>query len=148
MLVYNKAKEMLLNGQLNLLNDTIKVMLVDSSYTPNPDDDYVGTSGAATAEVSGTGYVGGHGGAGRKVLTNKVVVEDDTNDRAYFDADDVTWTSIDVGSIQAAILIKEGAVDDSTSLLIAYIDQGGFPVTTNGGDLTIQWDAGGILHLS
>lgn len=148
MLIYNKAKTLLMNGQLNLLNDTIKVMLVNSSYAPDPDDDYVGNSGVASAEVSGTGYVGGYGGSGRKILTNKVITEDDTNDRAYFDADDVTWAGINAGTIAAAVLIKEGVTDDNTSLLIAYIDQGGFPVITNGGDLTIQWNTDGILQLS
>lgn len=60
----------------------------------------------------------------------------------------MTWTAINAGTVQAAILILEGKSDDSTSILIAYIDQGGFPVTTNGGDLTIQWSASGILQIT
>jgi len=45
----------------------------------------------------------------------------------------------------AAIIFKQGAAD-TDSELIAYIDSGGFPKATNGGDLTIQWNANGIVH--
>ena len=40
-LVYNRAKRMLLDGTLDLDNDVIKVMLVDSGYTVNADDNFV-----------------------------------------------------------------------------------------------------------
>jgi len=147
-LVYNIAKKMLMDGSLNLLNDPVKVMLVGASYVPNADDKYVAPSGAGGAEISGTGYTPGWGKTGRQLLTNKAVAEDDSGDRGYLTADNVTWTAINAGTVQAAILIREGQSDDSTSILIAYIDQGGFPITTNGGDLTIQWSASGILQIT
>lgn len=148
---YNRAKKEIMDGTISLLSDTIKVMLVTSSYTFNPDHDFIDMGGAndpADHELSGTGYTGGYGGSGRKTLASKAITEDDPNDRAEFDAADVTWTSINAGTIRAAILIKEGT-NDADSKLIAYIDNAAqFPLVTNGGDVTLQWNAEGILQIS
>ena len=72
---------------------------------------------------------------------------DKPNDRAEFDAADVTWTSIDAGTAAQGTLLKE-ITNDAASLTIVNIDTGGFPITTNGGDLTMQWNAEGISQLS
>ena len=145
---YNRAARRILDGNLNLTSSTLKIMLVDAGYTFNADHDFVG-SGAGTPggeELSGTGYAAGFGGAGRRTLANKVFSEDDTNDRGEMDCDDVTWTAINAGAAAAAIVIKEGT-SDADSELIAFFDSG-FPVTTNGGDLTLQVNAEGLLQLS
>ena len=149
-LVYNRAKKELLDGTLDLVNDTIKAMLVTSSYVADADDDFVDEAGANDPidhELSGTGYVAGHGNSGRKTIASKAFSEDDPNDRGEFDAADLVWTAINAGIADAVILLKEGSSDDTDALLIAYIDSGGFPVTTNGGDFTVQWNAEGILQL-
>jgi hypothetical protein len=135
--LYNKGKTEILNGGIDLLNDTIKVAMVTSSYSPDKDaDDYFDD---VTNEVSGTGYT-----AGGKALTNKSVSQDNTNDRAKFDADDVTWT---VATITArAAVIYEDTGTDSTSPLIAFVDFGE-DYSTSGEDFTIEWHADGILYL-
>lgn len=148
--VYNIAKKEILDGTLDLDSDSgVKVMLVTSGYSANPDDTVIG-SGVGTPggeEFSGTGYTGGFGGAGRKVLGARVVNQDDTNDRAEFDdTADITWSSIDGDTASAAIIVKEVSTD-SDSRLIAYIDTGGFPITANGGDITLQWNAEGIIQI-
>jgi len=146
---FNQAKKDVMDGTINLDTDTLKVMLVDSGYTFNPDDDFI-SSGAGTPggeELSGTGYVAGFGNSGRKTLTTTTVTADDANNRGELDADNVTWTAINAGTAAAAIIIKE-VTNDAASRLIAYVDTGGFPLTTNGGDLTIQWNAEGILHIT
>lgn len=147
--LFNTAKKMIMDGSLDLLVDTIKVMLIDTGYTFNPDDDYVSViTGAPSKELSGTGYVGGFGGSGRKALANKSIVANKTVDKAVFDADDLTWAAIQAGTVYAAVLIKE-VTSDADSILIGYIDTGtGFPKVTNGGDLTVQWSADGILTLA
>ncbi len=147
--LYNLAKKEMLDGTIDLLTDTIKVMLVTSSYVANADDDLVDAGGANDAvdhELSGTGYTAGWSNSGRKTLGTKAISEDDPNDRAEFDAADLTWSAINAGTAAAAILIKEGGADDTTSRLIAYIDTGGFPIVTNGGDLNVNWNAEGILQ--
>lgn len=148
-LVYNRAKKEILDGTMDLLTDVLKIMLVTSSYVADPDNDFVeeGVDDANEHELSGTGYGAGFGGSGRKTLSGKGVTEDDANDRAEFDdSGDITWTGINAGTAAAAILYKH-ITADTASILIAYIDTGGFPVVTNGGDLTIQWNAEGILQL-
>ena len=151
--VYNKAAEEMWDGTIDLVNDTIKVMLVTSSYTADKDDLVVDAAGAndpVDHELTGTGYTAGWGNSGRKTIGGtKTIAADNANDRAEFDSSaDITWSGIDAGTAAAAIIIKEGGANDTTSRLIAYIDSGGFPVVTNGGDLTIQWNAEGILQLS
>lgn len=148
-LVYNTAKKEIMDGTIDLLVDTIKVMLVTSLYVVNADDTVVDTGGAADpvdAELTGTGYVKGWGAAGRKALASKTATVDNVNDRAEFDAADLTWALINAGTAAAAILIKEGGANDTTSRLIAYIDTGGFPFVTNGGDMIVTWNAEGILQ--
>ena len=151
-IVYNRAKKELLDGTLDLVSDVIQIMLVTASYVANANDDFVDEAGANDPidhELTGTGYAAGYAGAGRKTLAAKAFAEDDPNNRGEFDdTADITWTAINAGTAAAAVLIKKGSADDTTGLLIAYIDQGGFPVVTNGGDLTIQWNAEGILQLA
>jgi len=134
--------------RIDLLNDVIKVALVGSTYSVNADDSFFNPSVYLT-ELGGTGYTGGYGGSGRKTLSSKVITRDDTNDRAEFSAAPVTWTAINAGTAAAAVIIRERSLTgDTMSELIAYINTGGFPITTNGGDLTLTWNAEGILQLS
>jgi hypothetical protein len=129
-------------GRINWLSDTIKVMLVTSGYTFNRDHDF---ASAVSSELSGTGYVGGFGGSGRKTLASKTITEDDTNDRAVYDAADSVWTAINAGTAAGAIIIKEGTSDADTEL-ICFLD--GASVVTNGGDVTLVYPSTGAFYLS
>lgn len=137
----NKGKHGVLGGTIDLLNDTIKVMLVSATTNVNADLNFVTT--IAANELSGTGYTGGFGGSGRKTLASKTVTEDDTNDLAYFDAADTTWTGIDAGTAVMALLIKE-VTNDADSIVIGWVDI--TDTATNTGDLTIVWAATGLLR--
>lgn len=131
-------------AMISLTGDTLKVMLVTSGYTFNPDDRFV--SSASGSEISVTGYTGGFGGSGRKSLASRTLSADDTNDRGAFDAADVTWTALSSGAtIAAAILFKE-LTSDALSPMIAYFDITDTP--TNGGDITVQWNSAGLLTLT
>jgi hypothetical protein len=143
-LVYNVGKKVIMDGTIDLLTNNIRVMLVDNTYTPDVDDAHMAiASGPIAAELSGTGYT-----ADGELLSNKAVNQDDTNDRAEFDdTADLTWTSISAGTADACVVYYDSGTG-STSWPICYIDTGGFPVVTNGGDLTIQWNAEGILQLA
>ncbi len=136
--VYNSAKVAMIDGTIDLDTDTINVLLVTSSYTPNKDthdfrDD-------VTNEVVGTGYT-----TGGKALVNKTVTQDNTNDRAKFDADDLAWTSATI-TARAAVLYKARGGSSSADELIAYID---FLAdkTSTAATFTIQWHADGIFYL-
>lgn len=144
--LYNRGAKLLGDntGRVNFLGDTIKIMLVTSGYTFNRDHDFV--SSASGSELSGTGYTGGFNGSGRKTLGSKTITEDDTNDRAVYDAANPSaWTAINAGTVAAAIIIKENT-SDADSDLIAYLD--GSAVATNGGDLTVSFHTDGLWYLS
>lgn len=148
--VYNKAAEEIATGTIDLLNDTIKTMLVNSTYSAARTDlvvDAGGANDALDAEISVSGYTGGWGGSGRKSLTSKTLTVDQPNNRAEFDAADLTWTALGSGAtIAAMILIKEGGSNDTTSRLIAYLDV--TDTSTNGGDITFTFDSQGIIQFS
>lgn len=144
----NHGATLMANGSLDLLADTVKVMAVDATFAFNPDSDFVddgSANDAASHEIAGAGYAGGFGGAGRKVLASKTITEDDANDRAYFDAADVSWTGLNAGTIGMLLLIKE-ITNDAASIVIAALDPA--DLVTNGGDVNAVWNAAGLLQLT
>lgn len=141
---YNKGKAVVMDGTVDLVNDTIKVILVTSSYSFNADHDFA--DDVSANEISVTGYTGGFNGAGRKTLASKTVTVDNTNDRAYFDAADLTWTSLGAGAtVGGAVLVKE-ITNDAATPLIGFIDFS--DTATNGNDFTVSWDSNGILRIT
>lgn len=136
-LVYNKGKTAILNGDIDLLTQDIKVALVTSSYSPDKDaDDFFDD---VTNEASGAGYT-----AGGKSLASKAVAQDNANDRAEFDADDLQWV-VSTITARACVVYYDTGVD-ATSILIAYIDFGS-DFSTVAETFTIEWDTEGILYL-
>jgi len=134
--IYNRFKANLMNKEVDLEADTIKVALLDNNHSFNADDNT--WSDVSANEISGTGYT-----AGGEELANKSVTQDDTNDKAVFDADDVSWTSATFTAYHAVIYDDTLASDD----LICSIDFGGAKSVSNG-TFTIQWDSNGIITLS
>jgi len=126
-----------MNGSIDLDTDTIKVMLVTSSYTPNQDTHEFKSD--VTNEVTGTGYT-----AGGATLSNKSVTQDNTDDEGVFDADDVTWSNSTI-TARGAVLYKSTG-NDATSPLICYFDFGENKSSSNG-DFSIQWNSEGIINL-
>lgn len=124
---------------------TIKTALSTTTHVPNKDDQFyddVGADDLIDGELSGTGYT-----AGGDAMGGEAHVYDAANDRVEFDATDAAWTAIDAGTAAQATVQKHTGTA-TTSPLICNVDTGGFPVTTNGGDLTIQWNAEGIFWLT
>lgn len=142
-LVYNVGSYQLQHRDVDWLNDTIEVILVKSTYTPNKDDT---NSVYAAAEISGvSGYVGGFGGAGRKVLSGKTLTNDTTNDRTVYDAADPSAWTLAVGdTVGGAIIGKKGSANDSTAVPLFFLDFADTP--TNGSTFTIVFDANGITY--
>ena len=143
----NKLRHLLATKALDLVNDSgIKVMLVGSGYTPDKDHSFVDSiTGGTSKELSGTGYTAGFGGSGRKALASRAVVRDDTADKVYFDAADVTWAGINAGTIAYVALVKE-VTNDADSPLLAILDPA--DTVTNGGDITLQFAADGLVALT
>jgi len=60
----------------------------------------------------------------------------------------VTYTSVTGNSVEALVIYVDTG-SSATSPLVAYIDTGvtGLPVTPNGGNISITWNASGIFAL-
>lgn len=128
-----------MNGGIDLDTDTIKVMLLTSSYTPDQDnDEYI--DDVSANEVSGDGY-----DAGGKALESKSVTQDNTDNEGVFDAADLTWSSSTI-TARYAVIYKDTETP-GTSPIICVVDFGEDKVSS-AGDFTIQWAAEGILNLN
>lgn len=144
---YNVAKKQLLDGDLdfNAPND-IRVLLLEAATDENADDATVSAvlARAGTTELTSTGY-------SRQALTGETTSQDDANDRAEFDADDVTFSSVSQAASETvvAVVYYKHVTDDTDAIPIAFDDSlTGLPLTPNGSDITITFSAEGILQLS
>lgn len=139
--VYTTAKKGLMDGTIDLTGD-IRVMLCMSNTTADEEEDTTFIDQFTTLdEHDGANYV-------RKALASGAVTNDDANDRGEFDAADVVWTALGAGTRAAAGLVLYLFVsDDTDSVPIAWIDDGA-PFSPNGGNVTYQWNAEGIIQLT
>src|SRR3954471_10153809 len=103
----------ILNGAIDLDTTTLKVMLVNNSYTYDPDHPFVssgaGAANLATNEIVATNYTGGFAGAGRKTAT-VTLAEQTANNRVVVKIADLTWTALGGATndtVAAAVLIRE-----------------------------------------
>ena len=72
-----------------------------------------------------------------------------TQATGIFDGTDLTFTAVSGATVEAIVLYRKNGGANTTWPLIAYIDAGvtGLPVTPNGGNITITWNASGIFAL-
>ena len=130
--LYPKWKEQLLQftANNNLSAGTVKVALVDTGvYTYNSANQFYTSVSSAVVGTPQT--------IGSKTFTDGV-----------FDGADVTFTAVTGASVEALVLYVDTGTA-GTSPLVAYIDTSvtGLPVTPNGGDISITWNASGIFAL-
>ena len=126
---YRKGYLNLHLGNIDLANHDIKVMLSDSSITPDQANAEIPAD--VVNEVVGTGYV-----AGGKSLANKLLFT--SGDTVVFDADDVLWATSTITARHAHIY------DATANLLIGFISADA-DVSSTSGDFTIPWDPLGII---
>lgn len=129
--IYPEAKDAILSGEIDLLNDTIKVVICSSTYTYNAAHDFAD-------DLSG-------------VLATSDALASKTLTAGVFDAADVSYASV-TGTVERWILKKDTG-SDATSPLIAYFDTKTGSAAINSGALAaapygIQWDAAGILSIA
>jgi hypothetical protein len=139
--VYDNAKKLFMQGDLDWVNDTFKVLLLgDAGAGTDAGLEFV--SEVSGEELDGTGYTPGFAGSGRKALASKSVLLSDG--KAQAQADDLTWAAIDAGTAYAAVVYKP-VTNDADSLLIAFVDFA--DTVTNGGDFDLNWPADGVFYL-
>lgn len=127
--LYPKGKAHLLGlaTQVDLVVDSIKAMLIHSATTA-----YGGTNEYVADLVSG-GIIARSG-----ALASPAVAS------GTFTANNVTLTAVTGASVDALILYKDTG-SDATSPLIAWFDV--TPLTPNGGDIVVAWNASGIFAI-
>jgi hypothetical protein len=113
----------------DLDDGTVKVALVDTgTYTYNSAHDFLDDL---------TGVVGT-----AQTIANTTIAA------GLFDGDNVTFSAVSGNTVEALVIYIDTG-NSATSPLVAYIDTSvtGLPVTPNGGDITVTWNASGIFQL-
>jgi hypothetical protein len=142
--IYPKYKEKLLGtdgttadgANTALTSNPIRVSLIDTgNYTYSASHQYVSDVGSD--------------GVNHRWIANSAPLTTKTVTNGTFNADDVTFTSVTGSNTAGALIIWHEGGATTNSNLIAYLDTGvtGLPVTPNGGDITVTWNASGIFTL-
>lgn len=128
--IYPAFKATMWQASYNLSSATVPTDLIDTgTYTYSSSHDFYN-------DVSGSVHTSS--GLASKTFTN-----------GTFDAADITHSSVTGNSVEAIIIWVDTAGASSTDPLVIYLDTSitGAPVTPNGGDIVIQWNASGICAL-
>jgi hypothetical protein len=137
----NIAKSRMMSGDMDLNTDDMRLFLLMTNTTFDTDVDTDNTGSFTLDEMDGTNYA-------RQALANEAVNTDDANDRAEFDADDVSISALGNGTraMQGAG-IHEFITNDAGSFPLCWVE---FSSTINPGGSTfsIQWNAEGIVQLT
>lgn len=133
------------NVDLDAAGTVMRVMLErsTSTYSANKDHEFVDDL-TNFVECSVASYA-------RQTVANKLIEEDDTNDRSELHFDDVEFGALETGQIVKGyvIYLQTGGNDSSPAddLLVAYVDTAtGLPATLGGGDFTLRVNAQGVLQ--
>lgn len=141
--VYDNAKRAFFAGELDLDSNDIRVIICMTNTTADTDftADTIGGIGTLD-EHNGTNYV-------RKACASEAISEDNTAHRAEFTFSAITWTALGAGTRQlAGFLVYKHVTNDSDSIPLIWIDTGGFPFASNGGDVTFTPNADGVLQIA
>jgi len=144
--LFNEFSKELLSGTHNLAagGNTIKVMLITNAFPP--------TAGTTTptksdfTECSGTGYSAG----GYTISTNMSVTAVSGSTYKWDSTDNPSWTQNGAGptNIYYAVIYND---TDASDKCIGFIDMttdgGTTPISLQAGNVSITWNASGILTL-
>jgi hypothetical protein len=138
--LYGSFLKKALAKEIDFLNDTIKVMLLADTYTPDQDvNDY--KEDIIANEVTGTNYT-----TGGATLANKAVAYDGATNTLKLDADDTQWVSSTI-TARYAVIYDDTPGTDATKPLIGYVDFGQNESSSNG-NFIISWNAAGIATIT
>ena len=142
--VYTESLADLMSGDIDLDTHDIRCRLVMTNTTADTDEDAATWAAFSVPdEMDGANYAA-------VALTTEAVTADTANDRGKFDADDVTFSSLGVGTRNVLAVVVVKYVDGGNAdIPIFYIDSGFSPptgVAANGGDFKVTWHADGIAY--
>jgi hypothetical protein len=130
--IYPKWKEAIIQGSANSsLTGTVKSLLIDlADYTYDATDEFL-------SDIAGASIVSTSAAIGSKTYTN-----------GLFDGANVAFTAV-TGDVSEALIYFIDTGVSATSRVVAFVDTGvtGLPVTPNGGDINLNFNASGIFQL-
>ena len=137
---YTSFFDRLMNKEIDMNTDDFKAILVDT-----------------TGDGAGVGYTF----SAAHTDLDDISADDRVDTSAAFTTPTITagvWDAVDVVftavagtiSVEAVVIFHDTPATEATKGLICYIDTAGvsLPVTTNGGDINLNWNGSGILKLS
>lgn len=135
--IYPKFKETLLNASSNVSLD--QNTSNDGPYCALVDTGTYTYSAAHQFYSSLSGVVG----TDQRIASPTVTT-------GTFDGSDLTFSAVTGASVEALVIYRHNAGANTTWRLVAYLDTSvtGLPVTPNGGDITVTWNASGIFTIS
>jgi hypothetical protein len=125
--LYPLGKKALLDADIDLLVDNMKVLLIDTA------DETYNAADQFHSNITGAGIVATSGNLAGKTTTAGV-----------FDANDITITAVSGDTVEAVVLYKDTGVS-ATSPLLAWFDVSQF--TPNGSDVTVTFNASGLFAI-
>lgn len=137
---FNEFTESIGDGRIDMDGDTFKVALI----TTLPVVTQTTPTLADFTEVTGSGYTAGGETIGSVTWTHSAGV-------TTFDGADVSWTQNGSGptNIVAALIYSDTSTsDDAVAFVDMTADGGTTPISLQDGDISIAWNASGILTVT
>jgi len=121
-------------------NGIVLVLEADETATALVDHDELNAllGAAGNTEATATNYA-------RKTGLTGTITVDDSNDRVDIDIPDQTWSSVSGTAFTRLVTAYENSAADTGRVPLSHHD---FAITPNGGDITAQVNASGIIRNS
>lgn len=142
--IYNEFKRASAAGEIDLNADDIRAALLMTNTTADTENAGIAVIADFTTldEFDAAGYA-------RLALASEAVNKDDANNRAEFDALDLSFTGLGGDATRDAqgVLIFKHVTDDTDSIPIAFVDFTA-DVPKEASQIDVPWDAEGILQFA
>lgn len=123
--LYDKGREAFLAGDIDWDANDIKVLLVDTTYSPN----------TVTDQYHSIIDVG-------DIVATSGNLTDKTTTSGVADAADVIFTSVTGNDVYYLVVYKDTGTSSTSPLICVFDTATGIPYTPDGGNIEIVWDSG------
>jgi hypothetical protein len=132
--LFTNYRNIVFQAPPNLSSATIRAMFVDhADDTPVIGDDFIDDI-ASAARVPAL--------ASCPALGSKTF---GTVAAGVFDAADTVFTALSGDQSESLILVEDSGTESTSDLIARWDTATGLPLTPNGADVTVQWNASGII---